>query len=212
MSIMVANSICVLYFQMPTHAIVYFMFFTIDCWEQLKHICLNNIQSIIMAQYCAYGRVIAARSTKSVPSKVTTQERQDKDNRKEKYVLKHGYGSVAARYSKYMQVMKICPNMHVTQSAFSYLVPRFERHLTSNKNWVNFNKGGEKQAFISHFALDRWEKLTSSVKREHSFKDCTACERHEAYSLYLYKHPSANKSETVCHYASNVSLPKKGTK
>ena len=147
-----------------------------------------------MASPCGYYLVMAARSTR-----IRGQAGNTNDATHTTSYERHQNMSLSNRHSKYIDFVSDCPKMQCKKDYFSSRMAKTEKLLVESRNWLNSNKNGEKQQFLDHFCVDKWQKLSQSLRLQHSWENCGACsiDKHRHHSFVPGCKNDNNKNVTL---------------
>ena len=113
---------------------------------------------------CGFGKVAAYELARNVEGSLVRQERE---------------GTAKYRgHLKQEQYRLFKEHFHDVVENFNLDFTTFQKKLPSLKETIkkwNFRKMDEKNQYLKAFSVSSWNKLSSTQKKEHSFKNCKGC-------------------------------------
>ncbi|CAC5358495.1 unnamed protein product [Mytilus coruscus] len=158
--------------------------------------------------YCNFAKVIIARSTKDKTAIDCYNQSKQQIPEPDK-ILKPQYNnhlSIQQRYENYSIFMGKYPKMLISSyNYFRLKLPKLQDYIYQNKYYVNKNKTGEKEKFVSQFSLVNWMQMKEIEKHQHTLEECPICTT--KYNVFSSLHTCSkveNKAENLKSTCTNL--------
>ena len=130
----------------------------------LEYTWFVMVISFIHPTTCGFAKVIAWQLAKSTQSKAERSEGESLPKFRSRISMLH--------YDNFVQAFTECKeNFSVDFAAFQCKFPELKKKFV---RW-NSRKINEHVVYLATFEAEKWKKLTSSKKAEHSLMNCVGC-------------------------------------
>lgn len=158
--------------------------------------------------YCNFAKVIIARSTKDKTA-IDNYNQSKQQNPEPDKILKPHYNnhlSIQQRYENYSIFMGKYPKMLISSyNYFRLKLPKLQDYVYQNRYYLNKNKTGEKEKFVSQFSLVNWMQMKEIEKHQHTLEDCPICTTKYNVSSSLHTcRKVENKAENLKSSCTNL--------